>query len=287
MYNYKIALLGSTGYVGSHFVSSLINHKIEFVTPNRTELNVENCFELSKYLLDNKITFVINSIGYIGKPNVDACENAKEECLYTNAFLPTRISIGCELANINWGHVSSGCIYNGYLKIFTEYDPPNFAFGMPNKCSYYSGTKALAESFLKNDKRCYIWRLRIPFSNVDSPRNYITKILKCDRVNNKFNSLTDINEFCDACIQCIIKEVPFGIYNLTNPGGESAGNIIRKYDNIVGGNHLFTQHCPNELHPIVPRSNCILDTNKATSVGIKMSNINHAIEKALKNWRKS
>lgn len=285
MFNHNIALLGSTGYVGEHFKTNLKNSHIKFVAPTRKELNLENCFELSEYLLDNKVTFLINCVGFTGKPNVDACENAKEECLYTNAFLPTRISIGCELADVNWGHVSSGCIYNGYLKAFTEYDQPNFAFGM--KCSYYSGTKALAESFLKNDRRSYIWRLRIPFSNVDSPRNYISKILKCDKLNNRVNSLTDINEFCRACIYCITNKVPFGIYNLTNPGGLSAGNVITRYNEIMGTNHRFTEHPPEELHKIVPRSNCMMDTSKAAHSGIKMSDTSVAIDNALKNWRTS
>ena len=41
--------------------------------------------------------------------------------------------------------ISSGCIYNGYEKRFTEEDEPNFTF---NNGSFYSGSKALCE---KND----------------------------------------------------------------------------------------------------------------------------------------
>lgn len=282
MFHHKIAILGSTGYVGSHFVKHLKESNIDYIRPTRKDIDHSNCFQLSEYLLDNKATFLINCVGYTGKPNVDACENAKEECLYANAFLPTRISLACELANINWGHVSSGCIYNLYNKDFTELDEPNFAFG--GRCSYYSGTKALGESVLKSDKRSYIWRLRVPFSNVDSDRNYISKIQKCDRLNWCHNSLTDIDEFCQACIQCITKKVPFGIYNLTNPGAMTAGEVMDMVRSFLGINHSFTEHSPSELHPIVPRSNCILNVNKAIQCGIKLTPVKSAIEKALMNW---
>ena len=282
MFNHKIVLLGSTGYVGSYFVKHLAKIGINFVTPTRNDVDVFDPFQLSKYLIENKATFLINCIGFTGKPNVDACEDAKEECLRVNAFLPARISLACNLADVNWGHVSSGCIYNGYHKDYTEDDEPNFVFG--TKCSYYSGTKALGEAFLKDDSRSYVWRLRVPFSNVNSSRNYISKIMKCNKLNWCWNSLTDVDEFCQACIECITEKLPRGIYNLTNPGCMTASEVIDMVREFLGSNHSFTEHNPNELHPIVPRSNCVLNTDKSMQYGIRLTPIKIAIEKALMNW---
>ena len=65
------------------------------------------------------------------KPNVDACEVHKAECLAGNAVLPGTIAQACEAANVPWGHVSSGCIYTGSRPDgsgFTEEDAPNFSF---------------------------------------------------------------------------------------------------------------------------------------------------------------
>ena len=284
MFHHKIAILGSTGYVGSHFLRLLKEQGVETLTPTRQDIDFNNIFQLSEYLFDNKVTFLVNCIGYTGKPNVDACEYNKEECLLVNALLPTKISLACELANINWGHVSSGCIYNYYNKDYTEEDELNFSFG--NRCSYYSGTKALAESFLKIDKRCYVWRLRVPFSNVDSNRNYISKLLKYNKLNWCLNSLTDIDEFCKACLQCITHTLPFGVYNLTNPGHMAAREVVTCVYEILGINHVYTEHNPDELHPIVPRSNCILNVDKAMKYGIHMSPVKQAVQNALLNWTK-
>ena len=66
---------------------------------------------LTEFITQNHIAFVINAAGYTGKPNVDACEVAKAECLSGNAVLPGLIREVCEDMNIPWGHVSSGCIF--------------------------------------------------------------------------------------------------------------------------------------------------------------------------------
>ena len=56
---------------------------------------------------------MINAAGFTGRPNVGACETAKYECLQGNAVLPGIIREVCEDLKIQWGHVSSGCIYSG------------------------------------------------------------------------------------------------------------------------------------------------------------------------------
>ena len=72
-------------------------------------------------------------------------------------------------------HISSGCVYTGAEKEFTEEDPPNFCFNSEIEGSFYSGTKALSEELINKDSS-FICRLRIPFDHVDGPRNYLSKI---------------------------------------------------------------------------------------------------------------
>jgi dTDP-4-dehydrorhamnose reductase len=102
---------------------------------SRKEVDYSNTGKLASYLKDIKPTFTINAAGYTGKPNVDACELAKAECLSGNAVLPGIIREVCEDLNIPWGHVSSGCIYSArvcadrliekitnFCKIFNVFD---------------------------------------------------------------------------------------------------------------------------------------------------------------------
>ena len=44
---------------------------------------------------DLESEFLINAAGYTGKPNVDACELHKHECLFGNAVLPGIVADAC------------------------------------------------------------------------------------------------------------------------------------------------------------------------------------------------
>ncbi|MEM0927416.1 MAG: sugar nucleotide-binding protein, partial [Planctomycetota bacterium] len=174
-----ILLLGATGYVGQAFVTALGERGVEFRSVSRSEVDYTDGETLSRLLADSGAEFVINSAGYTGKPNVDACELHRSECLAGNAVLPGTIAEACSDAGIPWGHVSSGCIYTGRHESgrgFNESDPPNFCFRTDN-CSFYSGCKALGEECLEGHDDVFVWRLRIPFDNIDSPRNYLSKLM--------------------------------------------------------------------------------------------------------------
>ena len=71
---------------------------------------------------------------------------------------------------------------------FTEEDAPNF-FG-----SFYSKTKAYMEDMLKSYKNVCILRVRMPISDDLNPRNFVTKIVKYDRVVDIPNSMTVLQD---------------------------------------------------------------------------------------------
>lgn len=286
MFSQKILVLGASGYVGSHIVRSLRNKMVKHVTLNRGEINIFDPKELSKFIKKNRISKLINCVGYTGKPNVDACEYNKDNCLMYNAILPSKIAIACENTKIKWCHISSGCIYDGYRKDgYTEQDEPNFCFG--SKCSYYSGTKALSEKIITNlTDNCYIMRLRIPFTNIDNQRNYISKLLSFKILNDQQNSLSNLYEFSDACVDSLIRDLPTGVYNLTNPGSISAPEIIDMAQSIWGKKIGYETINPNELHTFTPRSNCVLNTYKAQLNGLEFDDIKVSIEKVLRSWNR-
>src|SRR3954453_1538057 len=133
-----IWLLGGSGYVGSAFADLLPRRQLPFRVLRRAEVDYGNLAVLTAALLRDNPSFVINSAGYTGKPNVDACEDHKAECLFGNAVLPGTIATACAEAKVPWGHVSSGCIYSGARadgRGFTELDAPNFSF-RTNNCSF-------------------------------------------------------------------------------------------------------------------------------------------------------
>lgn len=286
-----ILLLGGNGYVGSAIQKNLTGRGLPFIVVSRTSTDYSSPAVLVKTLRELRPVFLINAAGYTGKPNVDACEIHRTECLDGNAVLPGVIREACEQTQTPWGHVSSGCIFTGAKPDgsgFTENDAPNFSFRQ-NNCSFYSGCKALGEEVLSGAENCFVWRLRIPFNNVNSERNYISKMMRYDRLLMATNSLSQLDEFADACVASWIQRVPFGVYNLTNPGSVTTRDVVRLIQKHGLSSRSFEFFESDDqfmkLAAKTPRSNCVLDSSKAIAAGLPLSPIEEALEKAMKNWQ--
>lgn len=289
-YDVVIILLGGSGHVGRAFRRQLKARQIEFLSLARSKVDYTQPMVLQSALRKFAAEFVINCAGFTGKPNVDACEIHKAHCLQGNAVLPGTIADVCGTLGIPWGHVSSGCIYTGCHTNgggFSETDTPNFTFRQ-NNCSFYSGCKALGEEVLDAAGSCYIWRLRIPFSEIDSSRNYLSKVQRYGKLLNATNSLSDLGDFVRCCLECIDRSIPFGTYNLTNPGSVTTKQVVALIQKHRKLNRQFSYFADEsefmKVAAKTPRSNCVLDSSKAIAAGLPLLPVEEAIERALSNW---
>ena len=312
-----ILLLGSTGYVGKEFERILTKRNLKFTTISRSQIDYTSRIKLEEFLRLVRPIFIINAAGFTGKPNVDACELQKEETIQGNVYFPKMLAEVCAELGIPWGHVSSGCIFSGCLveqdgkwtaeknmnqnyirrialtepsrlKGFDESFPPNFCFN-DGPCSYYSGTKASGEEAIKEIGSHYVWRLRIPFNEINNPRNYLTKIQAYAKVYDNLNSLSHLEDFVNACIDCWVKHVPYGVYNVTNPGFVSTRQVVELIKSALSPKRDFIFWESDEefyrLGAKALRSNCILDSSKLRDVGILVRNVDEAIKDSLINWK--
>jgi len=264
-----------------------------------------------------KPEFVVNAAGYTGKPNVDACEIARADTLAGNTLLPQTIAHACAALNLPWGHVSSGCIYSG-AKInsggairvekdltqpelrtmveqspenilgFTETDPPNFSF-RDGPCSFYSGTKALGEEAMAGIGHSYIWRLRIPFDETDSARNYLSKVQRYAKAYDNVNSISHRADYATACLDLWDQRAAFGIYNVTNPGFVTTRQVVGMVEKILKPGKLFEfWKNDDEFYRTAartPRSNCVLDVSKLLAAGVRIRPVGEALEHSLRHWQ--
>ncbi len=305
-----IALVGSTGYVGTAFRQLLESKGVEFKTLSGREIANGSQQEFADSLKGIGAKFLINCAGYTGKPNVDACELDKGNCLDGNAVLPGLIRDVCSDLSIGWGHVSSGCIFGGERPGgggWLENDAPNFSFRKP-PCSFYSGTKALGEEVLgyrevargegewpawehESSPEGYVWRLRIPFNHIDNPRNYLTKVQSYATLLQATNSLSQLEDFVTACYECVEKEIPFGIYNVTNPGAVTTSQVVDliKKSGVNNKDFQFFEDEADFMSKAAktPRSNCTLNDSKLRDAGVIMRPVEEALDWSLKNWQKA
>jgi dTDP-4-dehydrorhamnose reductase len=186
------------------------------------------------------------------------------------------------------GPVSSGCIYSGRRPDgvgWSEEDEPNFSFRNP-PCSFYGGTKALGEEILQGAENCYIWRLRIPFNEEKSPRNYLQKLLNYDSLLEAENSVSHLEEFVQKCVECFEKGVQPGIYNMTNPGSVTTCQVTEwmREERVTDKQFQFFEDEDHFMSKVAktPRSNCVLDTTKAEKAGISMRLVAEAMRESIK-----
>jgi len=268
---------------------------IAFRNLSRSEIDYTKTYTLLNALREIRPEFLVNAAGFTGKPNVDACEIQKAETLFGNSVLPGRIAEACAAAKVPWGHVSSGCVYSGDGPRgkgdtgFSETDTPNFTF-RTNNCSFYSGTKALGEEILSNFDNVYVWRLRIPFDNEDGSRNYLSKIMRYQRLLEARNSISQRYEYAQACLDLWKMRAPFGTYNVTNPGAVTTREVVEHIvkSGVCRKDYKFfsSEEEFMSLAAKTPRSNCVLNTTKLESTGIRMTPVFDAIDQSLANWKK-
>ena len=312
-----ILLLGASGYIGEAFAKELQRRKTVFTPLSRGQVDYTRFDALLDLLKTKKPEFVINAAGYTGKPNVDACELDKAGTLAGNTLLPQTIAHACAAADIPWGHVSSGCIFSG-AKIsgngkmcvekdmtkpelhalaeekstailgYTETDTPNFSFrDLP--CSFYSGTKALGEEAIAGIGQSYVWRLRIPFDEVDGARNYLSKVQRYAKVYDNVNSISHRGDFVRACLDLWQRRAPSGVYNMTNPGFVTTRQVVGLIEKFLKPARKFEFWSGDEefyrVAAKTPRSNCVMDVTKLLMAGVKMRPVEEALEDSLRNWK--
>lgn len=219
----------------------------------------------------NRPDIVINCIGKTGTPNVDWCEDHKVETFRSNVLGPLLLAEECRNIGAYLVHFSSGCVYSGDNggKGFSEDDPPNF------QGSYYSRTKQWTDAMLNefstrspSSPGILMLRIRMPFEEADHPKNLLTKLAKFTKVIDVPNSISFIPDVLSS-MEKLIEKRATGIWNVVNPEPVSLFDVACRIAKIRG------RPAPERLTESqavamtkVPRSNCVLSTEKLKKHGI-------------------
>tara|TARA_R110000868_G_scaffold205893_8_gene454574 strand:- start:655 stop:1503 length:849 start_codon:yes stop_codon:yes gene_type:complete len=279
----KILLLGK-GYIGNYIAANL-SVKGELVHLNKESLDYSDYETFHAFLKNNKFDWIINSSGYTGRPNVDACEDDKEKCHLYNVTVPLYLTNVANYHQTPIIHIGSGCIYTGYDKAYTEEDLSNFGADSPIS-SFYSKTKDTFEK-LSRDMDRYIFRIRIPFNGIKEPKNYLYKLLNYNKLISSKNSITNVDGLVNMLPMFMSVKPETGIYNVTNPGSIEAKEVVEimKKHGLENPNWEFVS-IP-EANFRVGRSNCILDTSKLKDkIGIELTNVYDSVAEAVKQYAK-
>lgn len=264
----KILILGS-GYMGNHIYKHLFENGYDVEMKSRNDLDYQNASVLHRYIYNNGITTVINCSGFTGRPNIDEAEIKKELCWDLNVMIPLKINEICNFLKVDYIHISSGCIYNGYEKEWDENNKSNYGL-FDNESSFYSKSKHAFEMLSKH-LNGVVLRIRMPFSPDDSSRNYLHKIRNYPHLINFKNSKTYIPDFCEFLNKLLQKRIgKFDsvrqTFNVVNPDPLETRDVcdIMKDWGFQNNNWIFVPLSSLEI--ATGRSNCVLNCDKVREI---------------------
>ncbi|KAI8474769.1 MAG: hypothetical protein J3K34DRAFT_406524 [Monoraphidium minutum] len=255
-------IFGKSGWIGGLVGDILKQQGAKFEYANaRLEDRASIIAEIERV----KPTHVLNAAGVTGRPNVDWCESHKVETIRCNLLGCLNLADVCMQRDIHMTYYGTGCIFHydedfpeGSGKGFKEADKPNFTG------SYYSYVKAMNESLIREFPNVLTLRVRMPIvADLVYPRNFITKIIKYDKVIDIPNSMTVLPELLPLSIEMAKRKLT-GVMNFTNPGAISHNEILQLYKDYIDPEFTWSNFTVEEQAKVIvaPRSNNLLDTKR-------------------------
>ncbi|CAH8381224.1 unnamed protein product [Eruca vesicaria subsp. sativa] len=279
----KFLIYGKTGWIGGLLGKICEKQGIAF---EYGKGRLEDRSSLLQDVVNVKPTHVFNAAGVTGRPNVDWCESHKTETIRANVAGTLTLADVCRENNLLLMNFATGCIFEydenhplGSGIGFKEEDTPNFTG------SFYSKTKAMVEELLKEFDNVCTLRVRMPISSdLNNPRNFITKISRYSKVVNIPNSMTVLDELLPISIEMAKRNLR-GIWNFTNPGVVSHNEVLEMYRDYIDSDFKWANFTLEEQAKVIvaPRSNNEMDASKLKKefpelLSIKESLIKYAFE---------
>lgn len=283
----KIIIFGAHGWIGQQFIKLLSKSHHELIIPDY-QLRVDNTHELNKYLLLHKPTHVVSLIGRMyGKEynTIDYLElpGKLRENINDNLYAPLSLALICKELNIHYTYMGSGCIFNEINVAshkFNENDEPNF-FG-----SSYSTVKGFTDRLMHLVPEVLNIRIRMPITNEEHPRNFITKISNYKKICSVYNSMTVLPTLLPFLEKMMTDKIT-GTINFTNPGIISHNQILQLYKEYIDPSFTWENFTIQEHDQVLlaARSNNQLDTTRLETLFPNVLHIKDAIKYCFIHWK--
>jgi dTDP-4-dehydrorhamnose reductase len=290
----KVLIYGSKGWIGSMFLN--IINDIDYIEGTS---RVDNIKEVTEEIDLIKPTHIISFIGRthgithgVNFSTIDYLEQEGKlvENIRDNLFSPFVLAQLCSTRNIHYTYIGTGCIfkydeehpYEEEINGFNENDEPNF-FG-----SSYSVVKGFTDMMMHMYPNVLNLRIRMPITNINNPRNFITKIINYNKICSIPNSMTVLDDFFPVFLDLMVRRKT-GTYNCTNPGLISHNEILTSYRDLVDSSFTWENFTLEEQSKVLKsdRSNNLLDTTLVQSEYPGLKGIHDSINNILLKLNKN
>jgi 3,5-epimerase/4-reductase len=276
---------GKKGWIGQKIVTLLkeLGHN-----PICAESRLESRQHIVDEIVRTKPDSIINAAGIIGNPNVDWCEDHKQETIRTNVIGTLNLADVSYMHGLHVTNISTGCIYE-YDKAhpigsgigFTEKEPPNF------DGSFYSRSKIQMETLLLEYPNVLNLRVKMPLS-LELDRGFVGKIARYKKLINVPNSLCVLDDLLPIAVDMTLKEVK-GNFNFVNPGALSHNQVMDLYIKYIDPSHTYENFTLEEQDKILRarRANAELSAAKLLNLYPDIPHISISLERLLKEIGKN
>ncbi|CAM9819016.1 unnamed protein product, partial [Phaeothamnion confervicola] len=135
-----------------------------------------------------------------------------------------------------------------------------------------------------------VLRVRMPISDDLSPRNFITKISRYDKVVNIPNSMTVLTDLLPVSLIMAERKLE-GPYNFCNPGAISHNQVLDLYKEFIDPSYSYTNFTVEEQDKILAakRSNNELDVSRMVRdlPDVEIKDIHAAMRGVFERMRKN
>ena len=238
----KWMILGGDGQLGRAMAIELAKCQIEYISLNRTQLDITNQSDIEEFFKMEHPNVVVNAAAWT---NVESAEINEEQALLVNAFGPQLLAEECRKYEIKLIQISTDYVYSGHATIpWRESDKAS-------PISAYGRTKAQGEALVldANPENSFIVRTAWLYSPWG--KNFVKKLIdvalnekrNVEVVDDQFGQPTSALDLAHQIQKMISFAVAPGIYHGTNSGQTSWFEFAQVIFKNLGEN-------PNRVIPV-------------------------------------
>jgi dTDP-4-dehydrorhamnose reductase len=210
----KILVTGSLGTVGSYIPAIFKTDELALST--RDDLDITNRKQVFAKIAKEQPNVVIH---LAAKTNVDDCEKNQREAHLVNTLGTKNIAMACKKNNAILVYISTGAVFDGKKKFFTEKDKPN-------PINIYGKTKLLGEEAVKAAGCPYlILRAGWIIGGGKQEKKFISYILKqiengqteIKVIDDKFGTITGAKELV-VLMKKLLDQKKLGTFHVASLG---------------------------------------------------------------------
>lgn len=275
----EVLLFGGRGWIASYLIP-LMKKKGWNVTLASVRANdTDSVIKLLDTLKPNRVISCIGRVSGNGCNTIDYLEQTGklDENICDNLFAPVALGLLCLERNIHYTYIGTGCIFNDLNKTYNENDIGDFTG------SAYSTVKGYTDRLMKLlEKTTLNVRIRLPISDDLHSKNFITKLIKYEKICSVSNSVSVLPSLMPILIN-LIEIGHIGTINLVNPNSISHNKILEMYKNTVDKNKTWSNYSIEEQDKNLAskRSNCVLNTEMLEALYPNIQSSEDAIQECL------